>query len=204
MPRMETNESLRERKKARTRDALIAEAYRLFGERGFEATTVEEIADAAIVSRRTFFRYFPTKEAVVFPNNDARLERFREQLAACADERHGFERLRAAALDMARLFMASRQEMLTQQRIVESSPALIVAERNHDLAWEAAIAEALCDSGARSADAQRRAEVLAGAAMGAIRATLRSWFAGGCREDLEVLGGEALALLADGFRGRLQ
>lgn len=202
---MESNESLRERKKARTRDALVAEAYRLFAERGFEATTVEEIADAAVVSRRTFFRYFPTKEAVVFPNNEERLERFREQLAACADERHGFERLRAAALDMARLFMASRQELLTQQRIVESSPALIVAERNHDLAWEAAIAEALCDSAvSRSTDAQRRAEVLAGAAMGAIRATLRSWFAGGCREDLVSLGGEALALLADGFRGRLQ
>lgn len=56
---------LRERKKRKTRQALQAAAIRLMSETGFANTTIEQIADAADVSPRTFFRYFPTKESVV-------------------------------------------------------------------------------------------------------------------------------------------
>jgi len=59
----------RERKKARTRAAIRHHAMRLFREQGFQATTVEQIAEAADVSQSTFFRYFPTKEAVVLEDD---------------------------------------------------------------------------------------------------------------------------------------
>jgi AcrR family transcriptional regulator len=58
-------QSLRELKKARTRAAIQREALRLFRERGYEATTVEQVAQAAEVAHTTVFRYFPTKEDLV-------------------------------------------------------------------------------------------------------------------------------------------
>jgi AcrR family transcriptional regulator len=60
-----TKPGLRERKKQKTRSAIQREAMRLFQEQGYEATTVEQIAEAAEISQSTFFRYFPTKEDVV-------------------------------------------------------------------------------------------------------------------------------------------
>jgi len=64
-PVEERPSGLRARKKARTRAAIQQEAMRLFRERGYDDTTVEDIAEAAEVSPSTFFRYFPTKEDVV-------------------------------------------------------------------------------------------------------------------------------------------
>jgi AcrR family transcriptional regulator len=65
---------LRERKKAKTRAAIQAQALRLFRDQGYHETTIEQIADAAEVSPSTFFRYFPTKEDVVlYDDFDPRL-----------------------------------------------------------------------------------------------------------------------------------
>jgi AcrR family transcriptional regulator len=72
---------LRERKKLRTRRAIAAAALRLFDERGYEETTISDIAAAAEVSPRTFFSYFPSKDDVVFAEMDERLADMRARLA---------------------------------------------------------------------------------------------------------------------------
>jgi AcrR family transcriptional regulator len=72
---------LRERKKTKTRFAIQQEALRLFQEQGYQATTVEQIAEAADVSPSTVFRYFPTKDALVLTDDydPIMVERFRAQ-----------------------------------------------------------------------------------------------------------------------------
>jgi AcrR family transcriptional regulator len=73
-------ESLRERKKADVRNTLVGTAVALFLKKGFDAVTVDEIVEKANVSRSTFFRYFPTKEAIVFRHHARRLATFRSFL----------------------------------------------------------------------------------------------------------------------------
>ena len=63
----------RERKKERTRRTIALAARELFLSKGFDETTVDEVAESAGVSRRTVFRYFPTKESMVFPHRGERL-----------------------------------------------------------------------------------------------------------------------------------
>jgi|SRR6476661_3749821 AcrR family transcriptional regulator len=78
-----TSTGLRERKKRDTREALARAGLRLFVERGYDATTLADIADAAGVSTRTIFAYFPGKEDILF----ASFETMREALAQALAER---------------------------------------------------------------------------------------------------------------------
>lgn len=100
---------LRERKKRRTRQALATAALRLFAERGYEETTVAEIAAAADVSPRTFFSYFPSKEDVVFAEIDDRLAEVSEHLRRTPGETP-MDTIRRAVIDVLEALVAEHGE----------------------------------------------------------------------------------------------
>jgi len=194
--------SLRERKKLRTRDALSLAALDLARRHGFEKMTVEQIAAEADVSRRTFFRYFATKEAALFPHHVARITRFRALVRFGPEGEEPFEAVRRAFHRLAEDWMREREEIVAQQRVVDASPALIAFERTLDREWDREVALALNAHSSRAATAGRAApsaratRIFAGATMGAIRAALRVWFDADGRIDLVALGRETFDQLA--------
>jgi AcrR family transcriptional regulator len=85
---------LRERKKQRTREQIVEAAYTLFAERGFQATTVADIAAAADIAPRTFFAYFPSKEDVVFHDFDGLFESLEEAIQSRPEDEATIDALR--------------------------------------------------------------------------------------------------------------
>jgi AcrR family transcriptional regulator len=121
---------LRERKKQKTRWAIQEHALRLFAQQGFEATTVEQIADAAEISPSTFFRYFKTKEDVVVE------DRYDEMIVAAIEatppEVGPFETLRRALLDSIRqIDGAEFEQILLRMRLTFSVPSLRARSLNN-------------------------------------------------------------------------
>jgi AcrR family transcriptional regulator len=122
-PHQQPPGSLRDRKKDRTRRTLQAEAVRLFAEKGFQATTIEEIAAAAEVAPRTFFRYFPTKEEVVFwSEHQPMLAGF---VAARPDHEPAAQALRHGLTDgLASFYEQDRERLLERSKLACRTPAL--------------------------------------------------------------------------------
>ena len=190
---------LRETKKAATRRALVVAANRRFHRHGFEQTTIDEICADARVSRRTFFRYFESKEALAFPHRAERFERFLALLDGNGHGHNPVDGLRAICETFAREYSANRDQLLAQQRLVDSVPALTAREHEIDRDWEAAMAATFRRRFGDGAAADRRARLMAGAAIGVIRATMRYWYEKDGAPDLERLGQQALDGLERGF-----
>jgi AcrR family transcriptional regulator len=190
--------SLRERKKARTRRALVEAALRLFAERGFEATTVAEIAEAAEVSPRTFFTYFPAKEDVLFAGAQDRIERVRNALDRRAPDESFLDALRRAAHDILTdpTFQAEAQR--THMQVIGANPALGARALQDLLAAEQVVAAAIAaDLGVDQTDLQP--QVAAAAAVNALRGAFIAWFLSGASGDPQPAFDQALNLIEHGL-----
>jgi AcrR family transcriptional regulator len=104
---MEATPGLRERKKQRTREAIVESAFELFAERGFDGTTIADIAEAAEIAPRTFFSYFPSKDDVVFHDFEERHEMVASWLR---DREPGTNAIDALRAGIARTFTDSPEE----------------------------------------------------------------------------------------------
>lgn len=180
--------SLRENKKERTRMALRAAAFRLFGSQGFDATTVDEIAAAAGVSRTTFFRYFPAKEDVVFGRSREIGAVFRRWIAERPKEDNPLEAFEGALLAIARETRANpdlARESLEMRALLERNPALKRRYAEHTQEQMTLIAEALAERDGRPVDVEHR--LAAGIGLLVSEETREHWHKGGATEDAEEL-----------------
>src|SRR3954452_2623157 len=109
---------LRERKKAMTRLALEDAALELFATSGFDHTTVDEITDACNVSRRTFFRYFASKEDIFSGGKDEHDEHMLELIASRPPDEPALDSLRATVLALAGELSADRARVMAKVKII--------------------------------------------------------------------------------------
>jgi AcrR family transcriptional regulator len=135
----------RERKKAATRQALADAALRLFAARGFEATTIDEIAAVVDVSPRTFHRHFPRKEDVLFADHDRRVARLRAALAERPADQPLLESVRDGVLVVIDELASRRDLERIRSSLITSSPAL----RAHNLRYQDEWAQTIADHVAR-------------------------------------------------------
>ena len=198
---MTTAVGLRERKKARTREALQEAAMDLFTRQGFDGTTVEEIADACEVSPRTFFRYFPTKEDVLFADTEARRERLLAVLADQPADVAPFAALHAAMRALALDYRDDRDALVARAKVLEGSPQLQAYKAEHQHGWEAAVVDALERRPEVLGASLARAELqlLTAVSTAAMRVSLDAWVAEASGPDLGERVDHAFARVASGF-----
>lgn len=163
----------RERKKQETRAALEAAALRLFAEKGYDHTTVEDIADAADVAVRTFFRYFSSKQHILFGDVAHNIgARVAAALAARPEDEHPVDAIRAALNTLRLEDPDERQQILDRMRLLEQAPELqgtylMVFHSLHET-----IADFVAARTGQSAKCDLYPQLLAGATTAAIKASL--------------------------------
>jgi AcrR family transcriptional regulator len=166
---------LRERKRAKTLDRIRVEAIRLFIERGFDTTTLDDIAQAAEVSRRSLFHYFESKEEIVF---SARAD-FPNHVAEAIGRRPADEPLldmvENALMDVSKRYVSAQTRNLS--RLIRDTPALSAGEQAKYEQVERILAKALADrKSLRKPDTACR--VTAATAIGILKLALEGWLAG--------------------------
>jgi AcrR family transcriptional regulator len=195
-PRRSTG--LRERKRARVRQELMDAAAALFAERGFDQVTVDEIADAADVAPRTFYRYFPVKEDVATADLQETSALLLEELAARPPEEPPLVALREAIrLPVARVLEQPR--LCAAMRMLGTSPSLLAHEMAMRARTSEAVTRVLAERMGVDDEADVRPRVIAACFMASIGVAFHGWLEDGARDDLSPRVDEVMALLRRGL-----
>ena len=183
---------LRERKRQQTRERLTRAAMALFLERGFEATTLDDIAAAADISRRSFFHYFASKEDVVF----AWHEETTAALIAAVEARPAKESMLTAAENAISAMVRQLEpgEAIAMARLKRDNPALQARDQVKYEKLERAMAEALAKRAGHKAE-KLQARLVAMIAAGAMRIGGELWADEGARERPEALVKQTFAAI---------
>ncbi len=180
---------------ARTRRELAKAASRLFASKGYEETTIEEIAAAAEVSPRTFYRYFAHKEGVVVALAQFGFDDVIGELRMRPAQEPLQHALAAALIAPIYAQASSEEEVRAFFLMLARTPALRARWREEVYTRQVAFAQVLAERVPALAAEPLRARVAAGALLAAISAAFESWAEGAVRGSLRATLERAIALL---------
>jgi AcrR family transcriptional regulator len=193
----ERPQGLRERKRRETSERIIEKGLKLFVKNGFEATTLDAIAEAAGISRRTFFYYFRSKEGILLAAHDSG---FREALRPMMlDE--SVDQVPLDAVQKCLIKLASRyetKESVVFDRLMQSTEALRARKEAVFVETEQILLEAMCELWP-SPGRRDGLRLVAMVAMGTLRLALDKWKQNDAAHPLAYYVRQSFALLAKQF-----
>ncbi|MGI5170065.1 TetR/AcrR family transcriptional regulator [Spirillospora sp. CA-253888] len=185
--------TLRAQRRAETQRMIQAHAVRLFTERGYDATAVTDVAEAAGVSPMTVYRHFPTKEDLVLFDRHGRV--VAERIVASPAAQPLVRRIGRALIDAAAALTggdpADERFLLARLRLMIVTPALRAKHLDNHYALQQAIVDALGDETA-DPDTAFRVQVTASACLAALHTALVRWAEDDGRTELPALIEQAL------------
>jgi AcrR family transcriptional regulator len=170
---METG--LRERKKERTRQELMRSALDQFAARGFDQVTVEDIAGACDVSPRTFFRYFSSKEDVLFTESDRSLVRLLDAMSHQPPDVPVLLALQQSVRALADNYEHQKIDVRLRHEIVLATPALRTRVGERHQGWETAVIDQLRLTGHTAGMSELDVRLVVASAMTALRVAMSQW-----------------------------
>jgi TetR/AcrR family transcriptional regulator, regulator of mycofactocin system len=189
------------RRRVTSRGELEQVAFELFAANGFELTTVDDIAAAAGIGRRTFFRYFPSKNDVPWGMFEVELERMRARLKECPRDVPLMDAIRVALVDFNRVEPSQIPWHRRRMELILRVPALLAHSTLRFASWRAVIAEFVAERTGLRPDSLAP-QAIAHAVLGVAVAAYEQWLDD---EDAElgVLLDAAMRQLDAAFAGRL-
>jgi AcrR family transcriptional regulator len=166
--------SLRERKKLETRLALARSALRLFDERGYAETSVDDIAAAANVSRRTFFRYFRAKDEVVIVDPEGKLRALHVALADGPPDEPTIAALRRGILALTEAYFEP-DIIRSVARVGLAEPSLAATAMAYQVHWEDELAREVAADLGVDVTRDPRPRIVAHTTVAIMRAAFAAW-----------------------------
>ncbi|MDX2289118.1 MAG: helix-turn-helix domain-containing protein [Hyphomicrobiaceae bacterium] len=173
---------LRERRRKQTQQRIAETGLKLFIENGYEATTLDAIAEAAGISRRTIFHYFKSKDEILLVWQNGIPEMIRAAVLQESTDHAPVDAVLHALLKLSSRYKP--EQTIVIDRLMRSTEQLQTAKHSKYLQEEQALFEALCELWPQP-ERRQRLRVVAMACVGSLRLAIDSWTQSGCEQPIE-------------------
>jgi AcrR family transcriptional regulator len=190
---------LRERKKRKTKRAVMDIALRLFAEKGFDATTVDEICAEVEISPSTFFRYFPTKEAAAFPDEDERIAVVERALRDRPADEPLHATFRRSALALLDHDLYAKGDFQARVALMAREPAILAYATQRQNEAADIFARIVAEQLGVDPRTDLRPRLVVQAAFAGVEAAWTVWINGDDSADLHALVNQAFDVLDTGL-----